>query len=95
MRIKQPGSDVQRLQCIDLIETLNGLIGLWVEHMAASQTLRAEFICEVDPELRNDQNTRLMCKRAKPVKSGPYWFRLVEGENTKVRLIEEAFHSTM
>jgi adenine-specific DNA-methyltransferase len=84
MRIKQPGSDVQRLQRIDLIETFNWLIGLWVEHMAAPQTFEAEFARETDPLLPKDQNTRLVCKRTKPVDSGPYWFRLVEGYTLKV-----------
>ncbi len=84
MCIKQPGSDVQRLQHIDLIETFNWLIGLWVEHMAAPQTLEAEFTREVDPVLPKDQNTRLVCKRIKPAESGPYWFRLVEGYTLKV-----------
>lgn len=84
MRIKQPGSDVLREQRIDLIETFNWLIGLWVEHMAAPQTLEAVLEREVDPELRKDQNTRLVCKRVKPAESGPYWFRLVEGYTLKV-----------
>ena len=84
MRIKQPGSDVQRMQSIDLIETFNWLIGMWVEHMAAPQTLEAEFTREVDPVLPKDQNTRLVCKRIKPAVSGPYWFRLVEGYTLKV-----------
>jgi adenine-specific DNA-methyltransferase len=84
MRIKQPGSDVQRLQRIDLIETFNWLIGLWVEHMAAPQTFEAEFARETDPLLPKDQNTRLVCKRTKPVDAGPHWFRLVEGYTLKV-----------
>ena len=84
MRINQPGSDVLREQRIDLIETFNWLIGLWVEHMAAPQTLVAEFTREVDPVLPKDQNTRLVCKRMKPAESGPYWFRLVEGYTLKV-----------
>ncbi len=84
MRIKQPGSDVLCEQRIDLIETFNWLIGLWVEHMAAPQTLEAEFTREVDPVLPKDQNTRLVCKRIKPAESGPYWFRLVEGYTLKV-----------
>ena len=84
MRIKQPGSDVLREQRIDLIETFNWLIGLWVEHMAAPQTLEAEFTREVDPVLPKDQNTRLVCKRIKHAESGPYWFRLVEGYTLKV-----------
>jgi adenine-specific DNA-methyltransferase len=87
MRIKQPGSDVQRMQRIDLIETFNWLIGLWVEHMAAPQLLEAEFTREVDPLLPKDQNTRLVCKRIKPAAAGSvgaYWFRLVEGYTLKV-----------
>ena len=87
LRIKQPGSDVLREQRIDLIETFNWLIGLWVEHMAAPQTLEAEFKREVDPLLPKDQNTRLVCKRVKRVESGSagaYWFRLVEGYTLKV-----------
>lgn len=84
LRIKQPGSDVLREQRIDLIETFNWLIGLWVEHMAAPQTLEAEFTREVDPVLPKDQNTRLVCKRIKRVEAGTYWFRLVEGYTLKV-----------
>jgi len=84
LRIKQPGSDVQRLQRIDLIETFNWLIGLWVEHMAAPQTFEAEFKREVDPLLPQDQNTRLVCKRIQRTAAGPYWFRLVEGYTLKV-----------
>ena len=84
MRIKQPGSDVLREQRIDLIETFNWLIGLWVEHMAAPQTLEAEFTREVDPVLPKDQDTRLVCKRIKRAEAGPYWFRLVEGYTLKV-----------
>lgn len=87
LRIKQPGSDVQRMQRIDLIETFNWLIGLWVEHLAAPQLLEAEFTREVDPLLPKDQNTRLVCKRIKPAaagSSGAYWFRLVEGYTLRV-----------
>lgn len=84
LRIKQPGSDVLREQRIDLIETFNWLIGLWVEHMAAPQTLEAEFTREVDPVLPKDQDTRLVCKRIKRAEAGPYWFRLVEGYTLKV-----------
>ncbi|MDH5767003.1 MAG: site-specific DNA-methyltransferase, partial [Gammaproteobacteria bacterium] len=37
MKIKKPGSEESTLQNIDLIETFNWLIGLWVEHMAVPQ----------------------------------------------------------
>lgn len=87
MRIKQPGTDVLRLQTIDLIETFNWLIGLWVDHMAAPQTFDADFKREVDPVLPKDQSTRLVCKRVtqgKPDAPGTYWFRLVEGYTLRV-----------
>ena len=87
MRIKQPGTDVLRLQPIDLIETFNWLIGLWVDHMAAPQTFDADFKREVDPVLPKDQSTRLVCKRVtqgKPDAPGTYWFRLVEGYTLRV-----------
>lgn len=88
MNIKKPGSDAQALQKVDLIETFNWLLGLWVEHMAAPQSFAAEFEREVDKDLPKDQNTRLVCTRLKMDKvgddQGPYWFRLVEGYTLKV-----------
>lgn len=84
MKIKKPGSDALATQRIDLIETFNWLIGLWVEHLAAPQTFSAEFEREVDKDLPKDQNTRLVCKRLKQDDQGPYWFRLVEGYTLKV-----------
>ena len=83
MLIKKPGSDEQTLQTIDLIETFNWLIGLWVQHIAAPQTFSAEFTREIDPHLPKDHNTRLVCKRLKPDANGEYWFRLVEGHTLK------------
>ncbi len=84
MQIKKPGSDEQSLQNIDLIETFNWLIGLWVKHMATPQVFSAEFGRETDPDLPKDQNTRLICKRLKPDTSGDYWFRLIEGYTLKI-----------
>lgn len=96
MRIKKPGSGEQNLQTIDLVETFNWLIGLWVRHMAAPQTFSAEFARETDPDLPQDQNTRLRCTRLKPVALDAastkhhdhdeprYWFRLIEGYTLKV-----------
>lgn len=83
MRIKKPGSEEQILQSIDLIETFNWLIGLWVEHMAAPQAFNAEFVREQDPDLPGDQNTRLLCKHLKTDSKGDYWFRLIEGYTLK------------
>lgn len=84
MWIKKPGSESQTLQSVDLVETFNWLIGLWVSHMAAPQGFCAEFVRETDPDLPQDQNTRLLCKRLKPDAQGEYWFRLVEGYTLKV-----------
>lgn len=84
MKIKRPDSDALALQRIDLLETFNWLIGLWVEHLAAPQTFSAEFEREVDKDLPKDQNTRLVCKRLRQDDQGPYWFRLVEGYTLKV-----------
>ncbi len=84
MNIKKPGSEEQRLQAIDLIETFNWLIGLWVQNMAAPHSFSAEFEREQDPDLPKDQNTRLTCKRLKVDNTGDYWFRLIEGYTLKV-----------
>ncbi|WP_245619685.1 site-specific DNA-methyltransferase [Methylomicrobium agile] len=87
MRIKKPGSGEQNLQTIDLVETFNWLIGLWVRHMAAPQTFSAEFARETDPDLPQDQNTRLRCTRLKPValdagESGGCGSRLIHPTST-------------
>lgn len=84
MHIKKPGSEAQALQRVDLIETFNWLLGLWVEHLAAPQAFSAEFAREVDKDLPQDQNTRLVCTRLKMEADGPHWFRLVEGYTLKV-----------
>jgi adenine-specific DNA-methyltransferase len=84
MWIKKPGSEEQTQQNIDLIETFNWLIGLWVDHMAAAQTFSAEFEREKDSDLPKDQNTRLVCKRLKQDLEGNYWFRIIEGYTLKV-----------
>ena len=84
MHIKKPGSEAQALQRVDLIETFNWLLGLWVEHLAAPQAFSAEFAREVDKDLPQDQNTRLVCTRLKVEADGPHWFRLVEGYTLKV-----------
>jgi adenine-specific DNA-methyltransferase len=84
MFIKKPGSEESRLQTIDLIETFNWLIGLWVDYMAAPQCFTAEFEREKDADLPEDQNTRLICKRLKTESKGDYWFRLIEGYTLKV-----------
>ncbi|MCH8536282.1 MAG: site-specific DNA-methyltransferase [Alkalimonas sp.] len=83
MWIKNPGGGEQVLQTIDLIETFNWLIGLWVEHMAMPKTFAAEFAREKDNDLPNDSNIRLICTRLRNDEQGEYWFRLVEGYTLK------------
>lgn len=84
MKIKKPGSDALVLQSVDLIETFNWLIGLWVDNLSAPQSFNAVFEREVDKDLPTDQNTRLVCKRLIPDEQGPYWYRLIEGYTLKV-----------
>lgn len=84
MWIKKPGSDEQSLQTIDLIETFNWLLGLWVVHLAAPQTFSADFSREKDKDLPEDNQSRLVCNRLKTDQQGDYWFRLVEGYTLKI-----------
>ena len=60
LKVKKPGSDEQVIQNIDLIETFNYLIGLRVIHLAAPQTFAANFTRKPDPELPEDQHTKLV-----------------------------------
>jgi len=80
LKVKQPASDEYVWKTVDLLETLNCLIGIRVEHIAAPQTFMAEFERPTDPELPEDQRTRLMIKgKIKQDAEGPWWFRKVEG----------------
>lgn len=58
--VKKPGSDEQVKQHIDLIETFNYLLGLRLENMAAPQIFTASFIRKPDPELPEDQHSKLV-----------------------------------
>lgn len=70
--VKSPGSDESREICVDLIETFNWLIGLYVHHIARPQSFSAQF--------ERDAENRLRIKgRLQPDKSGSYWFRTVTG----------------
>lgn len=80
MKIKNPGSDEQVTKRIDLIETFNYLIGLRLDTMDAPQTFTARFIRKPDPELPEDQHTKLVVEgKIKPNKSGKWWFRKIDG----------------
>jgi adenine-specific DNA-methyltransferase len=74
LKVKKPGSDEQVTQHIDLIETFNYLLGLRLENMAAPQTFTASFTRKPDPELPEDQHTKLVVDGK---------IRLVTTENTE------------
>ena len=80
LKIKKPGSDEQVEKQIDLIETFDYLIGLRVNHVAVPQTLNADFKRIPDPELPDDQHSRLVVDgNIRQDTTGPWWFRKVEG----------------
>jgi len=84
--IKKPGSDETTTKNVDLIETFNYLLGLRVNHRAASQTFCASFIRNPDPELPEDQHTKLVVDGGiKQVKNLPHPHPNLplEGEGTK------------
>lgn len=79
LKIKRPGSEELSEVNVDLVETFNWLIGLDVTLFDRPRTYTAEFARERDPELPEDQSTRLQCIRLKETDDGPFWFRIVEG----------------
>ena len=79
LKIKQPGSDETRETAVDLVETFNWLIGLHVTHLDKPRTYIARFKREEDPELPEDQNTRLKAEGLRENEDGAYWIRQVEG----------------
>jgi len=80
LAVKKPGSDEVVTRCIDLIETFNFLVGLRVTHIAMPQSFNAEFKRTRDPDLPEDQHTKLVVDgRVKQDAEGPWWFRKIEG----------------
>ena len=80
LNVKKSGSDVQVTRTIDLIETFNYLLGLRLENMAAPQTFTANFTRKPDPELPEDQHTKLVVDgKIQLADDGKWWFRKVEG----------------
>lgn len=78
--VKKPGTDEYVTRTVDLIETFNYLIGLRVLHTSAPQTFQATFTRIPDPELPEDQHTKLVVDgRIRQDEGGPWWFRKVEG----------------
>ncbi len=80
LKIKKPGTDEYVEKVVDLVETFNWLIGLHVEHLDRWRGYDAAFKREVDPELPDDTNTRLMLDGTlKETDDGAWRFRKVEG----------------
>jgi adenine-specific DNA-methyltransferase len=80
LKIKKPGSDEQVARTVDLVETFNYLIGLRLVHMAAPQRFTAAFVRRSDPELPQDQHTKLMVDGKIQLSSEGKWgFRKIEG----------------
>ncbi len=80
LKVKKPGSDEYVERAVDLFETFNYLIGLRVIHIAQPQTFNAVFTRLFDPELPEDQHTRLVLEgKLSQDPTGPWWFRKVEG----------------
>lgn len=84
LNIKRPNSDQSTPQVIDLVETFNWLIGLNVVKLDKWRAYDCEFAREHDPELPQDQHTRLKVTRIKQADAYAddvpvYQMRTVEG----------------
>lgn len=80
LKTKNAGTDEYVDKTVDLVETFNWLIGLHVEHLDRWRGYDAAFKREVDPELPEDTNTRLMLDGGlKETDDGAWRFRKVEG----------------
>ena len=78
--VKKPGTDEYATRTVDLIETFNYLIGLRVQHTSVPQCFQANFTRIADPDLPQDQNTKLLVDgRIRQTENSPWWFRKVEG----------------
>lgn len=69
LRVKSPGTDETVETNADLIETFNWLLGLRVQHVAASETYLSEF---------STKDKRTIAKLTAS-ETGSYWFRQVSG----------------
>jgi adenine-specific DNA-methyltransferase len=80
LQVKKPGSEEYFTKNVDIIETFHYLIGLRVGHIAVSQTFNAAFKRILDPELPEDQRTKLLVDgKIRQDAEGPWWFRKIEG----------------
>jgi adenine-specific DNA-methyltransferase len=80
LKVKKPGSDEYIEKAVDLIETFNYLIGLRLVHLGIPQSLTAVFTRMKDPDLPQDQDTKLIINGdLKQAADGKWWIRKVEG----------------
>ncbi len=80
LSVKKPGSDASVETNVDLLETFNYLLGLRVEQINMPETFTAEFHRPEDPELPEDERTRLEIDgEMEPDEDGDWWFRTVTG----------------
>jgi adenine-specific DNA-methyltransferase len=80
LQVKKPGSDASTQTSVDLLETFNYLLGLRVEQINMPETFTADFHRPEDPELPEDERTRLEIDgEMEPDEDGDWWFRTVTG----------------
>ena len=80
LKVKKPGSDEYIEKAVDLIETFNYLIGLRLVHLGIPQSLTAAFTRLPDPDLPQDQDTKLVIEGDfKQDTDGKWLIRKVEG----------------
>jgi adenine-specific DNA-methyltransferase len=80
LQVKKPGSDASTQTSVDLLETFNYLLGLRVEQINMPRTFTADFHRPEDPELPEDERTRLEIDgEMEPDEDGDWWFRTVTG----------------
>jgi len=80
LTLKKPGSDEYEEKSVDVVESFNWLIGLHVDHLDRWRRFSASFKREPDPELPDDEATRLILDgRMNDADDGKWLFRKIEG----------------
>ena len=80
LKLKKPGSDEYEEKPVDLVESFNWLIGLHIDHLDRWRSYHAIFKREPDPELPQEQDTRLILDgRLLEEEDGKWLLRKIEG----------------
>jgi len=80
LKVKKPGSNASTQTNVDLLETFNCLLGLRVEQIDVPETFTADFHRPEDPELPDEERTRLEVDgEMGSDENGDWWFRTVTG----------------